>query len=453
MLGSSLGKLRHQFALGILTASLFLSPREATALPSYAQQTGQPCAMCHVGAFGPQLKPFGRAFKLNGYVLSDGKDHSLPLAFLIAGSFTHTEANQPNPAPTALFGAAGPNNNFGIDQASLYVAGRIAPDIGSFIQVTYDGVVNQLHWDDSDIRYVQAGKLSGNDFVAGLTLNNHPTVQDLWNSTPAWAFPYDSADLLPVPPQSALIDNTLAQRVVGFGGYTMWNNWVYAEVDGYQPLGLDVLNALGIVPIAGVTTYDGVMPYWRVVVQHDVGDNYFEVGTYGIAGHAIPGNDKAASTTDNLTDTAFDATYQWTGNEDHFVSAHATYIDEQLDLNASSVLVGSNLHDHLSTFRADLTYSYRDTIVPTIQYFSTWGSNDTAYWGTANGSPDSSGFKAELAYVPLGKIDSFTRLYNARIALQYTAYTRFNGTRKGASGNDALLILLQISGVPWETEQ
>src|SRR5271156_1742369 len=123
MFERTLGKLRLQFTLGILAALVFLSPHEAAAVPSYAQQTGQPCSTCHVGAFGPQLKPFGRAFKLNGYVLSDGKAHPLPIAFLVSTSFTHTDASQSDPAPTALFGAAGPNNNFGIDQAALYVAG------------------------------------------------------------------------------------------------------------------------------------------------------------------------------------------------------------------------------------------------------------------------------------------------------------------------------------------
>ena len=39
----------------------------AFALPSFAQQTGQPCSTCHVGAFGPQLTPFDRSFKLGGY--------------------------------------------------------------------------------------------------------------------------------------------------------------------------------------------------------------------------------------------------------------------------------------------------------------------------------------------------------------------------------------------------
>lgn len=449
MAGSLFEKIRFdRCALGVMTALAFLSPREATALPSYSQQTGQPCAACHVGAFGPQLKPFGRAFKLNGYVLSDGKDHPLPVAFLIASSFTHTATDQPNPAPTALFGPAGSNNNFGVDEAALFYGGRITPNIGAFVQVTYDEVANQLHWDDSDLRYVHAGRLFETDFVAGITVNNHPTVQDLWNSTPAWGYPYVTADLLPTPAASALIDNSLAQRVIGAGGYTMWNDWVYAELDGYQPLGLDVLNALGIVPISGATSYDGVMPYWRLAVQHGFGDHYFELGTYGIAGRAYPSGDKLAGTTDHLTDTAFDANYQWTGSEDHFVSAHAAYIDEQLNLNSSSVLFDSNQHDHFSTFRTDLSYSYQDTIIPSVQYFTTWGSNDAAYWGTANGSPNSSGFKIELAYVPLGKSDSFIRLYNARITLQYTAYTKFDGTHQGASDNDALLVLFQIAGAP-----
>ena len=45
----------------------------ALAVPAFAKQTGQPCAACHVGAFGPQLKPYGRDFKLHGYVASDGR--------------------------------------------------------------------------------------------------------------------------------------------------------------------------------------------------------------------------------------------------------------------------------------------------------------------------------------------------------------------------------------------
>ena len=45
-----------------------IKPPMASAVPSFARQTGQPCATCHT-AF-PELTPFGRRFKLNGYTLS-----------------------------------------------------------------------------------------------------------------------------------------------------------------------------------------------------------------------------------------------------------------------------------------------------------------------------------------------------------------------------------------------
>ena len=54
--------------LAAALATLFAAP-PAQAVPSYAEQTGQPCQACHVGGFGPQLTPFGREFKLGGYTM------------------------------------------------------------------------------------------------------------------------------------------------------------------------------------------------------------------------------------------------------------------------------------------------------------------------------------------------------------------------------------------------
>jgi hypothetical protein len=73
--------------------SLFVMPQTSYAVPSYAEQTGQPCAACHVGAFGPQLRPFGMDFKLYGYTASDGKDHFPPLSATAQMSYTHTKAD------------------------------------------------------------------------------------------------------------------------------------------------------------------------------------------------------------------------------------------------------------------------------------------------------------------------------------------------------------------------
>ena len=84
-----------------VTISLFLQVPTASAIPSYARQTGFPCKSCHY--MPPELTPLGRAFKLNGYtmsgkptVTSPGKGNtsglnileSFPLSVLFDTSFT-----------------------------------------------------------------------------------------------------------------------------------------------------------------------------------------------------------------------------------------------------------------------------------------------------------------------------------------------------------------------------
>src|SRR5215472_10335335 len=64
---------RTSVAVCALSLSLLAVGRPAQALPSYAAQTDQPCTACHVGSFGPQLTPTGRAFKIGGYTQSGGE--------------------------------------------------------------------------------------------------------------------------------------------------------------------------------------------------------------------------------------------------------------------------------------------------------------------------------------------------------------------------------------------
>src|ERR1039458_8691604 len=80
------------FVLLSLTGLMALT-RGAEALPSFAVQTGQPCAACHVGAFGPQLTSYGRDFKLYGYINDNTKKHSLPISVSDLFTFTHTQAD------------------------------------------------------------------------------------------------------------------------------------------------------------------------------------------------------------------------------------------------------------------------------------------------------------------------------------------------------------------------
>jgi hypothetical protein len=172
-------------------AASLLGSEAAHALPSYARQTGQECAACHNGF--PELTPYGRLFKMNGYTFSSGQSELPPVSAMLIPSFTHTDKDQPGANPHF-----GPNDNITVQTASLFYGGAIAPHLGAFIQGTYDNVPRVFHWDNTDIRYAQSASLEGREVVFGVSLNNNPTVTDPWNSTPAWSYPFVSTALSPV---------------------------------------------------------------------------------------------------------------------------------------------------------------------------------------------------------------------------------------------------------------
>ena len=59
--------VRRTALLASIAVALALAvPRTAKAIPSYSRQTGLSCATCHT--VFPHLTPFGRDFKLHGYV-------------------------------------------------------------------------------------------------------------------------------------------------------------------------------------------------------------------------------------------------------------------------------------------------------------------------------------------------------------------------------------------------
>jgi hypothetical protein len=428
--------------LTALALALLAAPHDGNALPSFAAQTGQPCAACHVGAFGPQLKPFGRDFKLYGYTATDGKPWSPPISMTVEASFTHTQASQPGGAARWF----APNDNPALDQTSLYYAGRIEPHTGAFIELLYDGVARQLQPGNIDIRHARDFTLFGIDAVGGITLNNAPTVQDLWNSTPVWGFPYNHSPVAPTPAQAVLSDGGLSQRVVGLGLYAMWNEILYTELTAYRGVGRDVLNATGVVPVSGAPGIDGFTPYWRVAIQKDLQRHFFQIGTYGLNANIFPGGNQTAGTADTYTDMAADASYQFIINPKNvtsdMLSAHAVLVHENQSLGASSRLLGTNGSNTLDTFRADASYSFGATVTPTLQYFRTSGSADAVQFNTATGRPNSSGVVAEVAYVPWGKPDSPIQFLNLRFAVQYVAYTEFDGTSHAASANNTLYLSL-----------
>jgi hypothetical protein len=439
------------YCLFLLSAmSLFVTLEKAEAVPSFARQTGFACSQCHYQSFGPALNSFGREFKLLGYTL--GKPNKIPpVSAMALGSFTNTKEGQPGGAAEDF----GNNNNFALDQASLFYAGRVWSKIGAFTQVTYDGIEKNVALDNTDIRFATEATILGEQGVYGIDLNNNPTAQDLWNTTPAWGFPYVSSGLAPTPAASTIIDGGFGGQVVGVTGYTMLHNLIYIEIGPYTTLPAGVQDALGIEP-DGEDRIVGVAPYWRLVLQHEWSGNYLSVGTYGLMSWVYPGRETGAGT-DRYTDLGFDLSYQYDGFEKQFIAINSTIIREFQDLSASKSLGDAdNSSDSLVTFRTNVNYTVFSRVAFTAGYFQTTGSTDKGLYqpepisGSANGSPDSKGYILELDFVPFGNPKSFASPYlNLRVGLQYTGYWKFNGAKdnydgsgRNASDNNTLYLYL-----------
>ena len=414
-------------ALLIAMSALFLSyPRTAQALPSYARQTGQECAACHNGF--PELTPYGRLFKLNGYTFTGGTSTWPAIAAMAVPSFTHTAKDQPPGA------APNPNDNLAFT-GSLFYGGKIVNHLGAFAQVTFDQTANQITWDNLDVRYANVGQLGGKELLYGFSLNNNPTMQDVWNSTPAWGYPYVGSGVAPTPAAGTLIEGGLAQQVVGLNPYIFWNRLIYADVGAYRTLGPWSLSALGVAP-GGTSAIDGVAPNWRVAVEPAWGNNTWEAGTFGMVASLVPQRMVGAGT-DQLTDIGFDTQYQFLGARYSF-SVQARYIIERQKLAASEQLgFSTNTNNHLHSFNIKASYFYKQTVGVTAGYFRLDGTADPLLYGgdSATNSPNSSGYTLELDYIPFNYGGpKFWPWLNVKFGLQYTHYNTFNGSAANFDG-------------------
>lgn len=433
-----------------------LNPTKARAVPSYARQTGLPCSGCHYTP--PELNPAGRRFKLLGYVdkadetkviKTDGSKKtaalellaSLPLSVMLDASFTSVKT----PEPTTQNGSVELPQDI-----SLFLSGAWTSHVGSFLQVTYDTQDDHFSMDNTDIRFAKMTKLGGKEFVYGLDLNNNPTVEDLWNSTPAWGYPWVASDWAPTPNASPIINGVLAQDVAGFGAYGMWNNHLYADVLLYRSehVGSPQPNAG-----AAAINIRGLAPYWRVAWQELTAKTQYEVGTYGMHLRSTPNGITASDGTtfpfqDSYTDWGVDTQIDQTLFRRDVLSFRATYIRENSDLLASLLvatppLAGVGPH-HLNSVMANAEYHYGNRYTGTFGWFSTTGTSDTTLYpeapvsGNFNGNPQGAGYIANVSYWPW---------QNLWLAAQYTGYTRFNGgatnydaAGRNASGNNTIYL-------------
>ena len=103
----------------------------------------------------------------------------------------------------------------------LFLAGQITPHVGAFTQVTYAAADGSFGMDNVDIRFANHGTLGDRELIYGVTLHNNPTVQDVWNTVPAWGYPFMGPESVPSPIAGTLIDDALGQQVMGLGAYSL----------------------------------------------------------------------------------------------------------------------------------------------------------------------------------------------------------------------------------------
>jgi hypothetical protein len=451
--------------IALLPVLLLLAAPAALAVPSFARQTGMACEACHT--VWPELTHFGRVFKANGYILDNLKQvrgvtaqkeeilslaNLPPLSIMIQVSDTQFSKALPD---TAGNGNAQNGTVAFPQQVSLFYAGKIAPHVGAFLQLTYGSDTSTIGIDNTDIRFTDLKVLpGGQSLIYGLSLNNNPTVQDLWNTTPAFGFPYATSNIGAGFGNSAQIDGSLAQDVAGLTAYVFWNESLYAELGLYRTArqGTSSAGAVALDSTSGANVVSGTAPYWRVAYEHNWGRHSIEGGLYGATFKLFPnpGNQPLGGPTDRFQDVAEDVQYQYAGDQ-HLFSVTATRIHEKQTLDATYALqVAANANDptvpvgnpgnDLTTIRGFATYYYKRKIGGTVGFFKTTGSTDVV---TAPNSPDTRGWIAELNYMPW---------LNTKLSLQYTAYNKFNGLSsnydgagRNASDNNTLYILAWLS--------
>ena len=440
----------------LLLMLLLLMAPAAHALPAFARQTGQNCVACHVSF--PELTPYGRFFKLNGYTI--GTRQSLPLAAMAQVGYSAIA----NPKDDTGATVQARDRSVLFSGASVFAAGKFNDNLGVFSQYTFDntnvaadGTSTYGHpaMDNVDLRAVARWPTQdGNDtgVLLGLTLHNNPTVQDVWNTAPAWGYPYTASPNQVLPAAGAQVDGALAQQVVGLGGYAFIDRTWYAELSFYRTAdgifsflrdGQDTKSP------GGTARLNGTNPYLRLAWNFEQGPNSWMLGGHVSRFNRLPDDTEPTTDTDRFTDVALDAQYQYITAE-QTLTLQAIQIREKQDYRASYANpVGAgptpaNPVDHLTTTRVRAAWQHQRSVGVGMQVFDIRGDADPGLYapgsvgGSASGSPDSRGYIFELTYNPL---------QNIHLMAQYTGFSRFNGgddnydgSGRKASDNNTLFL-------------
>lgn len=408
----------------------------AYGLPSFARQTGQKCSACHVGSIWPQLTPWGRFFKLSGYTAGKNLFDKEGINFVPLGVF----------GEAGVTFAAHPNDFLGQNiipenrsPAAYEFTGEAGTKLTNFLGLFYEYQVGNTFpgWKGAagpaDVRAVHFFHLGGNEVLVGVDTNNNPTLQDVWNSTPDWGYPFYSSPQALGGPASPMIEN-LGAQVAGVGGYVLVNRQFYAEASFYTAAtGFFRWMSAGTSFQAGGQNYlKAENPYWRAYWTKAHGPQSFMVGTFGMHANVYPDSASPSGPADTFTDYGFDSQYQYLATT-HKVTVRASYIYERQSWNAGFPLGNSAVpYGNLKSLNFNGSYVYGDNWAFQAGYILTNGNNNSALYAVdgpsgdqLTASPKTSGYTLEV---------NRKLTQNIQLTAQYQGFYYFNGLRHNIDG-------------------
>ncbi|MDE3009620.1 MAG: cytochrome C [Pseudomonadota bacterium] len=420
---------------------------QAQALPVYARQTGQNCLACHAGGQFPELTPYGRMFKMTGYTI--GTRTEVPLS--VMGVATDAFVANTNQGSVALANTD-KNAQPVFAAGSVFLAGKISDNTGGFAQATYNNYDSQdpngnshgyLRSDNMDFRYADHLIDQERDLIYGVSLNNHPSVTDPWNTAAAWmqyvpaasTAAYQFADATTPFPQTAAPANT-----AGLTTYLFWNRHLYAEAGTYR-------TANGLLSLLSFNNTDaqtphlagGWNPYWRLAWSQEWGAHNLMVGASGMVAHLYDGNDTtSAANLGTARTSGLDMQYQYL-LDPHTVTAQLVYNHQETQYSPATfaaspaaALTGVPAMDSTNLIRAKLSYVYEAKYGGSLAFFSSHGS------ANVQGLPDTKGYTWEAFFMPVQYV---------RVGLQFTGYqtyagatTNYDGLGRSAGDNNTLML-------------
>ncbi len=451
----------------------------AYALPAFARQTGQNCVSCHAGGQFPELTPYGRIFKLTAYTIGE---RTIPISIMGVASAAKVSDTSKSDSPSTDF----QKNSLPLfATGSLFIAGKLTNNIGVFSQTTYDNYAYQSvgadgqpgefrghsKADNMDFRYADRFIDGKRDLIIGVSLNNNPSISDVWNSAAAWM------QYVPVPSPSShqFIDGTAPYPGFGAGGniagitaYAYWNRMLYAEVGTYRTANqaFSIMSA-GIKDADTTKLHGANNPYWRLALSHEWGPHNAMIGTSGMVAHVFDGGTDV-SDPDNLgrfKNMGVDAQYQYL-LDPHTITAQFAYMRQKQYYSVNTLagaespyfladgvtpVAAANSLDTTNTFRAKVSYIFQAKYGGSLSIFNKTGTTNTLNQtsgfdsngqitstdpagtgitstrvnGSLSGNPATRGSTCEAFWTPVQYV---------RVGAQFTAYNKYNGARNNYDG-------------------